>query len=1571
MESKKFSCYVIGGDTLLIQCTEILLDRGHDVRAVISSAPRIQRWARERNLRVLAAEADPGAEWKRALAAEPFDFLFAITHLSILPDDVISLPRRAAVNFHDGPLPRYAGLYTPAWALIQREPTYGISWHVITPGIDEGDILKQRMFEVAPSESSLTINTRCLEAGIESFGELVNELAAGTEQRMAQDPAQRSYYGKHQRPEAACALRFTQSAAELDALVRALDFGPYENPLGVAKLAHAGQVHAVTRSRIEPDAAAAAPGTVLSADEHEWVIATAQGAIALSGFSTLTGDPVSAQTLAAELGVAPGAVLDTLEPALAARLTQWNAELVKSEASFQRRLAQLDPVEIPYASGERASALEARASFELEVPEAVQSALPQLTSEDAATAAVAAFLSRLGGKQRFDVAFADPQLAQAARGLCAWVATSVPLRIEAPPEADLRMLADKLSAELARLRRWGTYMRDAVVRSPELRARPELRADSALPVALVQGSAEDAKAAVGASMICFAVAPGGRCVTCTYDPQALRAREAASLRGQLGAFLADVGARPSAAVSQLSLLSAEERRQILYDWNQTQAEYPRDVCVHQLVEQQVSRTPDVTAVVFEDQALSYRELDARSNRLAHHLRELGVGPDELVGVCVERSLDLVVSILAVQKAGGAYVPLDPAYPQDRLAFMIEDSGVSVLLTQRPLCDQLPPHAARVVCVDDESALASQSSENPDSGVRPDNLAYVIYTSGSTGKPKGVMVEHRNVVNFFRGMDAVIAHDPPGTWFAVTSLSFDISVLELFYTLARGFKLVVYLDRDRGGEPIERAQGSKRRLDFSIFMWGADDQASENKYDLMLDAARFADKNGFCAMWTPERHFHAFGGPYPNPSVTGAAIAAVTSRLQVRAGSCVVPLHHPARVAEEWAVVDNISRGRVGISFASGWQPDDFLLRPESFKEAKRVMTESIEIVRKLWRGEKTSFPGPLGKPVEIVTQPRPVQKELPFWVTTAGNAETYRLAGAMGANVLTHLLGQTVEEVGEKIRVYRSAREAAGFDPDTGIVSLMLHTFVGEDVDRVRELVREPMKNYLRSSVTLIKNFAWAFPAFKRPKGQEAKPADIDLNSLTQEELDAILEFAFERYFEESGLFGTYETCLAMLDRVRAAGVDDIACLIDFGVPTTEVVSALQHLEVVRRRANESASRAGAPKPADFSLPAQFERHAVTHMQCTPSMARMLLMSDAGRNALRSLQHMMVGGEAFPVALAKELTGLVSGTVTNMYGPTETTIWSSTQRVGDVSEAIPIGRPIANTQMYVLDAQLEPVPASVPGELFIGGDGVVRGYLNRPELTAERFVRDPHRDAADARMYRTGDVARFRKDGVLEFLGRSDHQVKIRGYRIELGEIETALNHHESVREGVVVAREDTPGDQRLVAYFVPERAGTDTAQLREHLRGELPEYMVPSHFVMLERLPLTPNGKIDRKALPSPEAVAPRAEAPYVAPASELENQIADAWRETLGLQQVGVRDNFFDLGGHSLLVVRLHRRLAPAMPRPLSITDLYRFPTIASLAEHLAAEPGSSGLERSDDRAKLRLEMRSRRRRGSREPA
>ena len=957
-------------------------------------------------------------------------------------------------------------------------------------------------------------------------------------------------------------------------------------------------------------------------------------------------------------------------------------------------------------------------------------------------------------------------------------------------------------------------------------------------------------------------------------------------------LLEEMTAAPARPVRGLPLLTPAEQRS-LAEWNATAAAAPALGCVHWQIETQAARTPERVAVAFEEVTLTYEELNKRANRLAQRLLELGVGPERLVGVHVSRSIEMAVAVLAVLKAGGAYVPLDPRFPAERLRAMAEDAGLAVVLSQR---SPSPPFG-QVVFVDEE---LPDAAANPRAAVRPENLAYVLYTSGSTGRPKGVMVEHRNVTSFFAGMDACVTREEPGTWLATTSLSFDISVLEILWTLARGFKVVI-----QGELEDYFDQAETRALGFSLFMWGNDDAPGRDKYRLMLEGAKYFDRNGFEAVWTPERHFHAFGGPYPNPSVTGAALAAATERIGIRAGSCVSPLHHPIRIAEEWAVVDNLSNGRVAIAFASGWQPNDFVVRPESHANSKALMRAQIDQVRRLWRGEKLAFRGPFGQDVAVQTLPRPVQRELPFWVTSAGNPETYRQAGELGANLLTHLLGQSLDEVAEKIAVYRRARAAAGHDPATGRDTLMLHTFVGVDDAEVRELVRAPMKAYLRSSLKLIPGLEGAG--------------------------EARLDQAFERYYETSGLFGTPAACARMAERCRDAGVDEIACLLDFGVPTEQVLASLPYLNQVR----EMTSR------RRFSVAANIARHGVTHLQCTPSLARTLLGHEASRAALGRIRQMLVGGEALPAALARELKSVVGGEVRNMYGPTETTVWSASDPLEEDVDLVSIGRPIANTEIHIVDRHGEPLPVGVPGELVIGGAGVARGYWKRPELSAQKFFSRNH-----VRFYQTGDLARFLPDGRIEFLGRADGQVKIRGYRVELGEIECVLAEHPAVRQAAVSLQDG------LIAYIVGE---VEFTELRTYLRGRLPDYMWPAHYVRLERMPLTPNGKLDRKALPAPERAAA---AGFVAPDTPTEQALAELWRGVLRRERVGARDNFFDSGGHSLLAMQLLGRVRERFGIELPLKHVFERPTLAELAQAIdalawmakARAPASRALEREE---------------------
>lgn len=1027
-----------------------------------------------------------------------------------------------------------------------------------------------------------------------------------------------------------------------------------------------------------------------------------------------------------------------------------------------------------------------------------------------------------------------------------------------------------------------------------------------------------------------------------YNSELFDAETIADVAGSFQALLRALVTAPDELVSRLPLLDRSRRDQAVHLWNATERSLPGGELVHHAFERQAEIQPDAVAIVSGYRELTYRELNDRASQLARKLAELGVGPEARVGLLLDRSPELLIGIIGILKTGAAYVPLDPEYPGKRLSLILADAGLDALVTRGDLLPLVPRPSAPVVDL-------GQPMEPPGDQWAPPklnqgNMAYLLHTSGSTGRPKGVMVSHRNVVNFFLAMDERVGCGPEDTVLAVTSIAFDISVLELLWTLGRGARIVLAPDQSPDRARAARSTPARSRpLDFSLFYF-ATAGVEKQSYRLVLDGARFADQHGFTAVWTPERHFHEFGGLYPNPSVLSAALATITENVALRGGSVVLPLHSPIRVAEEWALVDNLSGGRTGIAFASGWHADDFVFFPDRYADRREHMFRAIETVRALWRGESTSARSGSGDTIDVRIHPAPVSKELRTWITAAGSPNTFVRAGAIGANVLTHLLGQTVEQVAEQVARYRTARADNGHDPEAGIVSLMLHTFIGDDRDGVRELVREPFTSYLRSSISLVENLI------------SSADSAIDLAAMSDSDMDGLLAFAFDRYFETAALFGTPDSVRPFLHRLREIGVDEIACLIDFGVDEDVVLKGLDGLDVVRRQFD----RAPTPAAPSRSLAELIESYRPTLMQSTPTMMQIIVREPSVREGLRGLRTLLVGGEVLPGRFAGELLSTLSVRLLNMYGPTETTIWSSTHEVTPGQALVPLGKPVANTTIRIVDRHLDPVPAGVPGELVIGGAGVTRGYWRQPALTAERFVPDPFSAEPGARMYRTGDLARRRPDGTIEFLGRADRQVKIRGTRVELGEVEAAMDAQPGVRESVAVVIDD----MSVAGYVVPEAgASLRLDELQRALRDSLPRAMVPSSITLLSRLPVTPNGKVDVKALPKPDGAALGKAAP---PRNELERKIADVWSDVLQVSSAGIYDNFFDVGGHSLLMVKVRDQLSTIIDVDLPLLKLFEYPTVHALATHLASlETDQSTFEDGSERARKRLARRASRQR------
>ena len=641
------------------------------------------------------------------------------------------------------------------------------------------------------------------------------------------------------------------------------------------------------------------------------------------------------------------------------------------------------------------------------------------------------------------------------------------------------------------------------------------------------------------------------------------------MAGHFETMLEAIVADPEEKVSRLPLLTAVEKQQLM-DWNRTEAEFPRELCIHELVEAQAARTPSAIAVEHGNQRLNYRELEQRSNQLAHFLRRRGIGPESRVGICLRRSLELPVVLLGVLKAGGACVPLDPAYPKERLAYMLEDSQASLVLTQPGLLAEVTDFDAEVITLDaDWNSFSGESCERVRSEVQPDNLAYVIYTSGSTGKPRGVLLSHCGLVNHNTAAVKLFGITPADRMAQFASISFDIAIEEIFPTWIAGAALVI------------------REEDASLAVG---------------DFLRWVRERGVTALDLPTAYWHELVG---------------------------------------------------------------------ELAESTLRVPESLRII--IVGGEKAS------------------SAALAAW------------------------------------------RKAVG--------------------SRVR----------------------WV----------------------------------------------------------------------------------------------------------------------------------------------------------------------------NTYGPTETSVIVTAfepKNSEEIPPILPIGRPIANTRIHILDQNLQPLPVGIPGDLYVSGPGLARGYLNRPEGTAEKFIPDPFSGELGARMYKTGDLARYLANGDIEFAGRTDDQVKIRGYRVELREIESVLGAHSGVREVVVVAR-DEAGEKNLAAYVVPSREQAPTgSQLRSYLKQKLPHYMVPSAFVLLEAMPKTPNGKVDKRAMPAPQP-ADFAEAnEYMAPSDDLEKQLTKIWGAVLSKDTIGIRDNFFDLGGHSLLAARLMHRIEQTLGQRLPLAALLQAPTVEQFAALLRQEGWSA---------------------------
>ena len=1505
----------IGEGSLLIRCALATENDGHTISYIASSNQEILHWAQNRGIQVFTSCDGVPAE----LLATP-DFTFSIGHLQVIPTSILDHIRGQIINFHDGPLPEYAGLHVTSWAILNGENTHAVCWHEVTGEIDGGDLVATASFPVQNEETALSLNLVCFEQGARLFSEIIlPQLTPGKLKTMPQESAPRTLYTRHQKPTAGGVLCWNDPVEKISRTVRALTFGSYDNPLVSSKILIEDLIYVVPAIAETNWQADCLPGTIVSTD-GALSISCADGVVEISELLTPHGEKVSIAAVKERHALTPGCRLAVLDEAQALAFQAQLVEASRFEAGFMTQFSSDTIGLVDGISGNESSQNDYQVEEWQDIPGGQPSEMLQ---------AVLAYFA-LEQEQHsgcFGVGNRNPA------ELGPLVNPVSPQIIRVDPEESFQTF-------FARYKTFHNLPADLAARRRVVKESP--------PAIFIVSSPEFIEHCTDAKLI---VELAGD--TASYRIHSLSdvVSSTAALRisGELQTFLAALFANPSVALKTTNLLNTQADNW-MRGFNNTAVPVEYGSGVHELFSAIAHEAGDSTALQFRSEQISYAALDTRSNQIAALLHSHGVQEGMCVGIYLNRSIDMVAAVLGVLKTGAAYVPLDPAFPEMRLRQMVEDAALSCIISDEKGKQSWENNTVPILSLESdlteyESPCAAGLLER-----NPDALAYVMFTSGSTGRPKGVKITHKNLLNFFTGIDSRIGKSAEGTWLAVTSLSFDISVLELLWSLCRGLRVILF-DHADGIAPGSRS--TETSLDFSLSYFASETSefSAADGYALLYAGVEFADKNNFLAVWTPERHFHNFGGLFPNPAVTSAALAARTEALAIRAGSVVAPLHHPVRIAEDWALVDQLSNGRAGVSFASGWQENDFVLRPEAYARRKEEMFTTLESVRKLWRGETVSFTGVDGKTVPVAIKPLPVNPELPVWITAAGNPETFRLAGESGANVLTHLLGQSIADLASKIRIYREARKQAGYETK-GQVTVMVHTFVGHDRASVRAAVYKPLTNYLQSAVGLIREAPYAFPTFKKPSAAIAAKVEQGVRDFTTQEIEQLTDFAFERYFESSGLFGTPAECVERACELHAVGADELACLIDFGVPHAAVLDSLPLLNQVR----EATQR--ALQGQRYSLAELLARETITYFQCTPSFMELIADVPEALNGLSRIDTIMLGGEPLKTTLLERIRPAITGRLFNMYGPTETTIWSSICDVRAANWEPVLGEPIANTGIYIVDVLGRLVPPGKTGELYITGAGLAAGYIGKPELTNERFV-TLQTPAGEQRAYRTGDYGRIHPDGRFEFAGRTDGQVKVSGHRIELTEVERALGSIATVDQCVVVL--STLNDTAILKAYYRSAQDFSAQSLREKLGECLPAYMIPAQFVRLDALPLTPNGKVDRVSLAA--RVEETEPITVSAKNSTVLETVQSVWASILLDSDLNIDTNIFDLGANSLMVVQAAVQLREILQKDIPLVDVFRNPTIRAFVASLEAEPVKDTVEKSPERASKRRTFLSRR--------
>jgi len=1134
------NCYLVGTTGLLVKCAEILREQGHTIEGIISLDDDVRRFAQKNLIPIYKNIKDATTVLKNS----EFNYLFSIANPTIIPEWLLQKPRKLAINYHDSPLPKYAGVHATSWAILNQEKTHGVTWHEMSQRVDAGKILKQVTFPIHENDTALSLNLRCYENAVKAFEDMLDGIERDGLSGIKQNLSDRSFFALHQKPFGGGVIDWHQDVAYISRLSRALYFGSYQNNLTRAKIIlpqglilYPQKIEIVNK---ESGALQSEPGTIVSINENGFLVSCKDGVIRVQELFITNDYRLSLSEILRISGIKVGHILPVFSNKQLQYFTDFMQDASKDRTYWQPKLETSKRVNIPWSAKE-IDGLNFKTTINLS----------QKRSRAEIITYILIYLNKLTHTEVMSFYYIDEDIQKVvdeSQGLACARIYSAHFSARDSIQSLVCNISNQLNYEKENNKLLSV---DAAYHASE-------RANIGIYVQYLEGGWQNMLDPM--TDISFIIDQDGKSIDCITAKN--KETEVLCSRLQEYFSILEQGCSETVLLGNI-MLNTENEVKYRTIWNNTERLYLHNKTIHQLFEEQAEKTPDKIAVIYGSQQLSYKELNSKANQLAHHLKGLGVSSGAPVAVAIERSLEMVINLLAILKAGGAYVPLDLEYPEERLNYILGDTKAKVLLTTSEFISFFSHYRGDIISLDKEwERISKNLVVNLRHTVSPNNLVYIIYTSGTTGKPKGVGNTHQGLINRLLWTHDCYSIASQDSFLYIASVGFDIAVWEMLFPLTGGASLIIPLEQEKKD------------------------------------------------------------------------------------------IHSLIKIIDRWKVTN--------IHFVPSY-------------------------------------------------------------------------------------------------------------------LSLFIDSIKGHEGQSLKQIIT----------------------------GGEAVLNELKLK------------------------------CLSALKNT--------ALYLAYG-PTEVAIS-------------------------------------VTHWDC---------------------------------------------------------------REGEYVNKTSIGTPIFNTQMHILDTNFNQVPIGAIGELFIGGVGLARGYLNRPGLTAETFIANPFSNKPGERLYRTGDLSRYLPDGNIEFIGRVDHQVKIRGFRIELGEIESAISSVSGVKQVIVLAREDEPGQKRLVAYVVPnnqvllDEEGDIKQQslitdIRQECSKTLPDYMRPSQIVLLAEIPLTPNGKIDRKALPKPEG-REGLEA-YQAPEGLIENSLASIWKELLQVERVGRNDNFFHLGGDSIVSIHMVSR-ARKLGIHFDVKQIFATPTIAGIA-------------------------------------